>query len=263
MTASVVGQGLRGGRQDDRGSAANRLLVAWQHPESRLISPVGMLDIETEDYRFRYLCRALRTPDFRPFLGFRDFDCTYLSDELFPLFQQRVMNPRRPDYERYIRSLDLPPAVTPWEQLARSGGKRAGDTIQLFPEPVVREDDSSGCFFLVHGVRHIEGGRNPSVQHQIEGLSKGDSLQLVPEPDNVVNPRALLTATDGGDLLGWVPDLLLDYVHTLRESARPLELHVEHTNGSDVPYHFRLIARVEGHVPSGYRPFAGPGWEFL
>lgn len=72
----------------------------------------------------------------------------------------------------------------------------------------------------------------------------------------------LLISAEGNDLLGWVPNLLLDYVHTLRESG-PVELRVEHTNGPKVPYHFRLIALVEGRVPVGYQPFAGPGWEFV
>jgi hypothetical protein len=262
MTASVVDEVLAGRREEDGGSASRRLVMAWQHPQRRLISPVGMLDIETERYRFRYLRRAMTTTDFRPFLGFREFEHTYLSDELFPLFQQRVMNPRRPDYERYIRSLSLPSDATPWEQLARSGGKRTGDTIQLFPEPIVRVDDSSRCCFLVHGVRHIESSYNQSVQQRINDLHKGDSLQLVPEPDNVVNPETLLTSTGGGDLLGWVPDLLLDYVHTLRQSS-PVTLRVKHTNGPDVAYQFRLIACIEGRVPAGYQPFAGPGWEFV
>jgi hypothetical protein len=84
----------------------------------------------------------------------------------------------------------------------------------------------------------------------------------VPEPDNVVNPETLLTSTGGGDLLGWVPDLLLDYVHTLRQSS-PVTLRVKHTNGPDVAYQFRLIACIEGRVPAGYQPFAGPGWEFV
>jgi hypothetical protein len=76
----------------------------------------------------------------------------------------------------------------------------------------------------------------------------------------MVNPKALLTSTERGDLLGWVPDLLLDYVHTLRQSG-PVTLRVEHTNGPHVAYHFRLIACIEGRVPAGYQPFSGPGWE--
>lgn len=261
MNASVAGEILVDGRGEDDRSALSRLVVAWQHPQTRLISPVGMLDVETGRYRFRYFRRAMTTSDFRPFLGFREFEQTYFSNELFPLFQQRVMNPRRPDYERYIRSLNLPSDATPWDQLARSGGKRTGDTIQLFPVPIVRADGSSCCRFLVHGVRHVEGNYNPSVQQRIQDLHKGDFLQLVPEPDNVANPEALLITAEGNELLGWIPDLLLDYVHTLRESG-PVELRVEHTNSSNAPYHFRLIVLAEGRVPAGYQPFAGPGWEF-
>jgi hypothetical protein len=262
MTASVADEIFIGSRGEDDRSALGRLVVAWQHPQTRLISPAGMLDVETGRYRFRYFRRAMTTSDFRPFLGFREFERTYLSNELFPLFQQRVMNPRRPDYERYIKSLNLSPDATPWEQLARSGGKRTGDTIQHFPVPTVRADGSSRCCFLVHGVRHIEINYNPSVQQRIQELRKGDFLQLVPEPGNIVNPKALLISADGNDLLGWIPDLLLDYVYTLRESG-PVELRVEHTNGSNAPYHFRLIALVEGRAPAGYQPFAGPGWEFV
>jgi hypothetical protein len=130
------------------------------------------------------------------------------------------MNPRRPDYERYIRSLSLPSDATPWEQLARSGGKRTGDTIQLFPEPIVRVDGSSRCYFLVHGVRHIEKNYNPSVQQRIQNLHKGDSLQLVPEPDNVVNPRALLTSTGGGASLDGFP-ICSSTICTRSESLAP------------------------------------------
>lgn len=262
MTADVVHETLRRSRPDSAGSVPSRLIVAWQHPETRLISPVGVLDVDTARYRFRYFRRALSAHGFRPFIGFGDLRCAYVSDELFPLFQQRVMNPRRPDYDRYVRSLDLSVDATPWEQLAKSGGRRAGDTIQLFPEPVVRVDGSSGCTFFAHGVRHVKDGCNPTVEQRIAGLKKGDRLQFVSDSDNEVNPRALLIFKVGDGILGWIPDLLLDYVHALRRSG-PVELRVEHANGVEAPYHFRLIVRVEGSVPTGYQPFAGAGWEFL
>lgn len=262
MTVSVGREAVGHARPGDLRSASGRLMVAWQHPETRQISPVGVLDIDAGRYRFRYLRRAFSVRDFCPFVGFGDRGRVYVSDELFPLFQQRVMNPRRPDYGRYIKSLNLTADTTPWEQLAKSGGRRAGDTIQLFPEPVVRADGSSECSFLVHGVRHIQQGYNPVVGRQIEDLRKGDLLDLLPQPDNEMNPRALLISTLKGDLLGWVPDLLLDYVHALRETGS-VELRVEHSNGVNTPYHFRLIARIEGRMPAGCKPFSGPGWEFV
>ena len=243
-------------------SDLSRLIVAWQHPVSRLISPVGLLDFGDQSYRFRYYRQALTTPDFRPFVGFPDLHLRYSSTELFPFFQQRVMHSRRPDYLRYIRSLALPANADPWEQLARSGGRRSGDTIQLFPEPRVAADGHTECIFLVHGVRHIERAYDSLVQRRIDKLERGDQLSLSRDSENPVNSEAVFVCTLDGHPLGWVPNLLLDYIHSTGQMPG-LRITVEHTNGEEAPYHFRLIVKLEGRVPSGYMPFTGPDWEFL
>lgn len=171
------------------------------------------------------------------------------------------MNSRRRDYGRFIESLDLPLDATPWEQLARSGGQREGDTIQLFPVPLVSPDGSTSCRFLVHGVRHVEKN-DPTVQERIDSLVESEEILLIDEPKNPKNSQAIQIATSEGRTLGWVPNLLLDYVHKIREHA-PVHIFVEHTNSASIPYHFRVIARIDGVVPPGYRPFDGPGWETL
>lgn len=233
----------------------HRLIVAWQHPESRAIQPVAVLDNEDGQFRFRYLERATSIADFRPFVGFPDLHRAYESPDLFPLFKQRVMNPRRPDYLRYVHSLDLPANATPWEQLARSGGQRVGDTIQLFPVPSVAEDGSTSCCFLVHGVRHRESA-DPAVRGVIDELEPGDALHLVPDPTNPKNPRAILVATGSSTAVGWVPDLLLEYTYALRAP----NLTVEHVNREAESSHFRLLARMSGTVAPDFRPFVGPSW---
>lgn len=244
-----------------REPVARRLVVAWQHPTDRGIYPIALLDTESGRYRFRYLARALDVPEFRPLLGFPDTRRVYVSGSLFPLFKQRVMNRRRRDYGRFIDSLDLPVDATPWEQLTRSGGQRDGDTIQLFPVPLVSPDGSTSCRFLVHGVRHIEK-QDSTVQERIDSLVEPEELLLIDEPENPKNSRAIQIATTEGRVLGWVPNLLLDYAHTIREYA-PVSVVAEHANSSSVPYHFRVIARIDGAVPPEYRPFSGPGWETL
>jgi hypothetical protein len=75
----------------DAGRSGGRLIVAWQHPESRLIAPVGLLEHGRELYRFRYLRRAGDLPDFQPFLSFPTWERTYTSQLLFPMFAQRIM----------------------------------------------------------------------------------------------------------------------------------------------------------------------------
>ena len=116
----------------------SRLIVSWQHPDVRAMEPVGMLSFDGATYRFEYLERARTLGGFQPLLGFPEIGRLYDSDELFPLFAQRAMDPRRSDFERYVRDLALDAQSTPWEQIARSGGGREGDTVQLFAIPAAR-----------------------------------------------------------------------------------------------------------------------------
>jgi hypothetical protein len=239
--------------RSDAGRSPGSLIVAWQHPMSRLIEPVGLLEHGLAvGYRFRYLRRAAEVADFQPFLSFPELTQTYTSARLFPLFAQRVRSPRRPDYGSFLQQLHLDADASPWEQLARSEGRRTGDTVQVFPIPVVMADGRTVCQFLVHGIRHVTGGALPP-------LRPAEELTLRADPANPVNPQAVLVCTADGCPLGYVPDLLLEHLRAV-QSAGPLRLTVEHTNGMEAPAHLRLLARLEGQTPAGYTPMAGPRW---
>ncbi len=244
---------------DTSSRALRRLAVAWQHPVTRAIEPVGILECDEAGYRFCYVRNALSVEGFRHLLGFPDLHSTYESTRLFPLFAQRVMDARRPDYGRYLTQLHLPEDAEPFELLGRSAGHRKGDTIQLCPEPFVAPDGSTRSIFLVNGVRHVLAA-DPTAEQRFESLQPGERLVLVDEPDNEWNTRAILVSARDGQRLGWVPDLLLDYVHTVRDQAEP-SLVVEHVNGPEAPPHLRLLVRLNGHVSAGYRPFAGSRWD--
>lgn len=231
-----------------------QLVVAWQHPDTRVIAPVGLLEHrDTAGYWFGYLRRAATVPGFHPFVGFPDLHGSYRSPYLFPMFRQRIMSPKRPDFPRYLRHLYLDEDATPWEQMARSEGRRTGDTVQVFPIPSVLPDGSTTCRFLVHGIRHVSGGVLPP-------LTRAEPLVLRSDPDNPVNSSALVVCSTAGERLGFVPDLLLDYVHAV-QSHGPCDVVVDNVNGPDAPVHLRLLARLQGSVPLGYRPMSGPGWE--
>jgi hypothetical protein len=103
------------------------------------------------------------------------------------------------------------------------------------------------------------GQNDPLVEARLSLLVPGDRLVLVEETDNPYNQRALLVSENQGTALGWVPDLLLDYVHELRAHGR-VEVVVSHVNGSDIPTHMRLLIKLQGQVTPGYCPFDGPGW---
>jgi hypothetical protein len=261
MSASDVLPATGGLAEVGSAAPAQRLAVAWQHPESRAIRPVGILQLAGHVYSYYYVRAVREVVDFRPFIGFPDLYGRYESDYLFPIFAQRVMDPGRPDYERYVDSLDLTQEASPWEQLARSEGRRAGDTIILFPEPRVDADGSTYGTFLVHGLRHAT--EPPElIEERLRGVRQGDRLWLKDEPTNPVNPEAIQVANADGEVLGWVPDMLLGYVRCVRSQGDP-EVHVVQINGPDAPMHMRLLARLSGRAPDGYRAFGGPDWEPL
>jgi hypothetical protein len=247
-----------------------RLVVAWQHPAERSIAPVGFLTYDGDTYRFTYVRNALTVKDFRPLPGFDDLRRSYHSDRLFPLFAQRAMDARRPDYERYVHNLGLEGDPGPWEQIARSQGRREGDTIQLFPEPVL-DGDEVRCLFLVHGIRHVHKGpkvllgisvevtRN-QVDAVLSKLRPGDQLSIIPEPENEKNPQAIVVMGEPLVPVGWVPDLLVEDVHRLIRQAH-VTVTAEHINGPDAPWHLRLLAQLRATPAQGFRFFTGEHWE--
>jgi hypothetical protein len=252
--------------------AGHRLVVAWQHPEERSIEPVGFLTHDGRDYRFAYIRNALRVKDFRPLMGFEELDASYQSEDLFPLFAQRAMDPRRPDYQRYVERLGLDGEPTPWEQITRSQGHREGDTIQLFPEPVT-DGDEVRCLFLVHGIRYAHRGAKilngtrvevtrEQVEEALDSLRRGDELGIVPEPGNPKNPQAIVVMGAPLVPVGWIPDLIVEDLHQLMERAR-VTVTAEHINGPDAPGHLRLLARLQAAPASGFRFFTGERWESL
>lgn len=258
------------GSEVTRGAAdLRRLAVAWQHPDGRAINPIGLLTFDGSRYRFTYIRNARSVADFPRLLGFPDLDRSYEAPRLFPLFAQRVMDAGRPDYSRYLESLGLDPVTaTPWEQISRSGGRRRGDTLQLFPVPEVA-DGHVDCTFLVHGLRYIPddtrvlGGRPVTVSEQeheqaLSSLERDSLLQLLPEPGNARNPEAIIVATPTGVPLGYVPDLLVHDLQTLPLEA--VKVSVLRINPVGAPMHTRLLARLQAVASEAVTFFADERW---
>ena len=231
-----------------------RLAVTWRHPVTRSYHAVGLLEQTDQGFRFAYLedGRAVLGP--RRLLGFNDPSHVYESVNLFPLFATRLMDPARPDRPRLLEALSLDALAGPLELLARSGGRRTGDAIELLPEPTVDENGATDCLFLVHGVRHTAG-----ADDRLARLSRGAELALLDDVDNPVNPLAIQVADRSEAPLGWVPDPLVEYVRHVRRQGGA-SLRVERANGPEFGHHLRLLVHLHGTVEPGYEPFSGPTW---
>ena len=187
------------------------LFLAWQDKKpSKAWFPVGRLDADVEgsSYRFRYIDGAKRAREevgFPLLIEFPDLNQDYQSSELFPLFQNRVMNRARPDFANYLRSLDLTEEADPIEILSTNGGHRVTDTYEVFPKIEKDDTGSFSCRFFLHGWRHI----NEAAIDRIDRLEQGEELYVTLELRNPATGLALQIQTKDYYMIGWAPRYLV------------------------------------------------------
>jgi hypothetical protein len=238
------------------------LLVLWQHPDTRELIPIGRFGHHGGGaYSFAYTRAAATIPDFRPLPGLSDLHHRYESDSIPAVFEQRVMDRERPDFDGYARTLGLDPtSATPWEQIVESGGRRAGDTLQFMPVPMLVHGRALARF-LVNGVRHIRevphtvGGRtiHATVEQQeeaLQSLTHGSAVLIETEDGNPKDPDACLVTVDGVPV-GWVPRALSASVRELL-AAGPLEATVHRAAEPGTPPHVRLVLDLDAPAPPAF-----------
>jgi hypothetical protein len=232
------------------------LFVAWQDPDSRRWIPVGRLTFENGSYRFAYTRGAKEAKEgmnFVPFGRMTELEEVYLSTDLFPLFANRILPKSRPEYRDYLRWLGLTEeAAGELEVLARTGGLRATDTLEIFPCPEPTADKNYVVYFFSRGVRHLL----PENQSRIGDLKRGDRLYLMKDLQNPVDAMAVLMRT--GDPIanvGYCPryysaefSRLIDLV-----GAEKVVVSVEQVN-PDAPMQFRLLCRLSAPWPANFGP---------
>lgn len=253
MTANVIQSARSVGSTFDA-PRPTRLLVTRQNPVNRRYFAVGFLSEDgSHGFRFDYLRSAAETPDFRPLPGLSRTDTSHVSETLFPLFAERIMSSRRPDREATVKALGLGLDAAPFEILARGGGRRVGDTIELTPAPAPDAQGQLTIPFLVHGIRHMDA----VAEDAIERLGLGSSLMLIPEPDNPMNEKALIVADRAGQQLGYVPDPLLSVVEQISDQR----VDVARVNPLAMGFHLRLLVVLHGRLSPDSHAFSGPQWE--
>ena len=236
--------------------SVRRFGVAWRNRVQRANHDVAVLDFRSGTYRFQYLSGVGESIEgFRPFIGFSNLDRVYESSRLWPFFDLRVMDRKRPDFPRYVGWLGLPPDADRLDILSRSGGEQKGDTVSLAEAPKVADDGATEATFLIRGSSYaVRSHGSISAAHR---LRPGDELAVIDDETNEANPNALLLTTDGAPV-GWVPDLLIDFARELLGgdcSATVLQ-----NNGPGAPWHMRLLVRLAGRVAPGWAAFSDGVW---
>jgi hypothetical protein len=236
------------------------LFVNWQDESSRRIFPVGrLLNLTDDSYEFAYIAAAKEAQQFGfvPFVAFPELGRVYTSSALPAFFKNRVLQPGRPDYPQHLAELGLDSATaTPVAILARSGGRRVTDPLEVFAElvPAANEDRFETHFF-VRGIRHFAG-----AEEVVTHLAAGDLLTLQPEPSNAFNPKALLLACHDTRCVGYVPDYLAEDLNQLAVSDPSMQIQVVRVNAAPSPSQQRLLCRLS-ISPTAPRPHRGARFE--
>lgn len=235
----------------------NSLFVAWR-PAAEIDGwrPVGRLEHDGHLYRFWYTRGAAR-PGFRPFPQMDRFHQVYESEELFPLFANRLLSESRPEYEAYLRwsgfDADRPP--DPIVVLGVTEGIRQTDAVEVFPCPL---PDGEGCYFnkfFLHGLRWLPA----TAMERIGQLAEGERLKLMLDLQNSYDRQAVAVRTESQRMqIGYVPRYLANDVWQLVQKCEVdfIELSVDRVN-LDAPLQNRVLCRMNACWPDGFQPCSG------
>lgn len=239
------------------------LFLAWQDRGStHEWFPIGRLDIADGAHRFRYIKggeRARAKVGFEPLVDFPDWERTYESSVLFPLFMNRVLKASRADFPEYMKMLDLPQDADAADILTVSGGRRATDNFEVFTKLERRLDGSFDSRFFLHGWSHV----NPDAQARIVRLQPGENLYVTIELTNPVMRLAVQIQTEDYYMIGWAPRYLVaDLVQAIAHAPAEYRAKVVRVNPVPAPSRQRLLIELSGKWPD-YAPMTSGDFEPL
>jgi hypothetical protein len=182
-----------------------RLLLSWQRPmagkERRTRHIVGEIEQCADGIVFRYLDNhsEFAKAQQEGFKGFPAFGLgkTFHSGVL-DAFMRRLPPRKREDFAEYLAQYRLPENFNGSDMalLAYTGAKLPGDGFELVPDLENAEPP-------IELVLEIAGFRHQDVA--VAGLSVGDTVRLVPEPENAHDPEAIAIHHDAYGRIGYVP----------------------------------------------------------
>jgi hypothetical protein len=231
------------------------VFIAWQDPESRQWFPVGRLSYDGNGYRFVYTQGAIVSSKFVPFGAMRDLHFIYESKELFPLFANRLLSKNRPEHKDYLDWLNIPSSNSdPLDELARTGGIRATDSLVVFPCPEPQPDGNYSLTFFGHGLRHLPS----ECVKWVEALEPGRRLYLMLDNQNEHDPLAIAMRTEPVMVVGYVPRYYTEDFRKLLASTTDSTVHVsvEKVNVK-APIQMRLLCKIKAPWPADFHPCMG------
>ena len=234
------------------------LYLAYQDHKSRQWHTIGRLQHHANEYKFQYTNGVRAFSDFIPFSNFPEVHKTYVSQELPPLFANRIMTKKRKSYDEFLSWAGLEKGQeTELDILERTGGEKATDGLEVFPCPVPRNGQYT-VYFFVRGIRY----RDQAVQDEICTMETGEHLTLVPEHDNEFDPDVvLLLHTSSGTAIGYVPHYFArDFCQLMQANGTNAKARVVKIN-PNAPTQLRAFCKMTSPWPPGFAPCSGEDFQ--
>lgn len=238
------------------------LILSWQDMKSREWFPVGRLSFSNNTYEFGYTNGAFNAEQtgFLGLAGMNDFFKSYKSENIFPVFQNRILNKSRPDRPEFLNWLDINlESYSQFEELARTGGIKATDSLRLYPVPSAINGKYLVNFFA-HGVSHLI----ESYKKRANDLSVGDKLYLCADLENEYDKNALILRTqDPVEVVGYCPKFFAeDFYKVFEASKKSFNIDLVRVN-IDAPEQLRLLCKLSCEWPNNFLPFNKPEFQLI
>lgn len=240
------------------------LFVAWRAggPTNGRWGPIGKLEGIEDGYRFRYTRGAQMLAGFEPFAEMPDLRGIYESDELFPLFRNRLLGASRPEYAAYLTWAGFDPAKPPdpISILGVTQGLRATDAVELFPIP---QRDGEGRYrarFFLHGARHLPA----AARERVDLLKPGEPLGYMFDVSNPHDPDAVALRTcdaSGQFFVGYLPRYLAPELKALHAQCPERVLVTVARVNPSAPAQQRLLCEMSACWPADFRPCGGEAFQ--
>ncbi len=182
-------------------AAIDRLLVIWGEPKAGNRQVIGHLArLGSGEFHFWYEdnladAQARGFKLLPEFPVHRSAAAPYTERYLFPLFAERIPALSRLDTKAMMQEWGVTHPDDQFEVLAKSGGIRATDRLELAEYRSPDDDLTNPLEFRIAGRRYIQ---NPAP------LTNGDMVSLRPEPENPSDPKAVVV-DNKGQRAGYVP----------------------------------------------------------
>ncbi|ORU91328.1 MAG: hypothetical protein A6F72_01905 [Cycloclasticus sp. symbiont of Poecilosclerida sp. N] len=235
------------------------LILSWQATKNEQWFPVGRFAKQSNVYSFVYTKGAKKAKE-NGFIGLasmQNFDTKYYYEDVFPLLKNRILNKSRPDRDEFLKWLEIESEDSDFEELAKTGGIKATDNLQLFPVPI-KENNRYTVSFFAQGISHL----TRKTQLRIEQLKKGEKLYFCADLENPQDKNAHLLRTDDPvEMVGYCPKhFAKDFKRLFDLSKESFNIEVQRVN-KDAPEQLRLLCKINCDWHSDFSPFSEPEFE--